>query len=192
MNLKDVLFDVDVLVPNSIMPTIKIRWANQIVRQLYRDLPMPNAVYPFLVQPGTQIYELPADCQTDNITSVSIGGNDYERVYEKDIDLPTFFWTIVAGGFIINPAPIETSDGSLYYNPTPPDLTEKDLKKYFSLPVDYAQLLVDGVASRVAKAENDLKAADYHKSVFDELLRKARQDLTKNEVHSVRMEYGFF
>ena len=58
MKLKDILLDVNLMIPNSISDEIKVRWLNETQRQLYRDFGFPDTSYAFAQQPDVDIYPL--------------------------------------------------------------------------------------------------------------------------------------
>lgn len=178
MNLGEILLDIDVLVENSVASAIKVRWINQIQRQCYRDLPIAEELYAFDVYPDQQIYPVPDNCSLDNITSVLVDGREYETIADGERILPWHFWTNVAGEFMLNKVPHHIAEGLVTYKPTPQDLVPNDLAAIPMLPSDYHQLLVDGCAARVAKAEGDSKANALEQS-FDRLFLKAKRDLAK-------------
>lgn len=188
MKLKEILEDVNILIHNSIEDSIKIRWINELQKQIYREIPMPDSVYPFVTKPNQQFYELPDDCEGDQISSVIIGGKDYRKVDSIDRNPPCYFWTMYAGSFMISP-PQEESSAIVTYKPTPVDFTVEDLDKCPILPADYHQLFVDGCAIRIAKSQGDFSIADRYVESFERLKNKAILDLTHNNVGYVIQPY---
>jgi len=179
VNLGEILLDVDVLVANNIMPSVKVRWINQIQRQCYRDLPIDDEIYPFCVDPCQRVYAVPDNCSLDNISSVLIGGIEYDPVADGEVHTPRYFWSNVAGQFMVNSVPEQCSTGLITYRPTPQELKADQLSSVPMLPVDYHQLLVDGCAARVAKAEGDDRKAPMYEMSFEKLFAKAKRDLAK-------------
>lgn len=188
MTLEEILQDVDSLVSNSIQPGIKVRWCSQIQRQVYRELPIEEDVYPFLTKVGYQVYEVPADCQLDNIKSVVIGGREYEEAHPDEADPPKYFWSVTSNTFMISPAPDEVMNGFIRYKPTPVDFSETNLNVTPKLPEDFHQLYVDGCAARVAKAEKDFQAARVYEDSFAELLDKAIRTINPFEVFTIKLK----
>lgn len=187
MILEDILFDVDVLVQNTISPQVKIRWINQVRRNLYRDIPLPESAYPFQAQVNKQFYALPDDCKGDNIISVEIGGNTYVQAHSFTQKSPDYFWKMTLGNFMIYPMPTETMSAIVIYNPTPKDFTVEDLSAE-GFNNDFDQLLVYGCASLVAKSLEKLQLSNSLDNDFQRMKQKAMQDLKRNEIFTIRCE----
>ncbi len=189
MKLSDVLFDVDMLIPNSILLDVKLRWVSQLRRQVYRELPFDEAVYPFTTEIGVALLEPPNDCPSDTITNITINEQLYTKVQRNDRNLPAYYWMVVAGGLLISPTPTEEQSGFIYYKATPPDLTADDLDEELDFSADYHDgLFVNCCLSKVAKAAGELKAASDYDLEMQKTIRKMKRDMTRNDLYTIRVE----
>jgi hypothetical protein len=175
MKYADMLIEVNLLVENTVSDAVKIRWLNQVERQVYRKLPIDDSIATIETVPGQAAYGLPSDCQLSNITSVVIGGKEYDR----DDGRRSRYWDDAAGVFMIIPAPQEVLSGIILYKPTP--LEPTDLQTTSKLPEDYHQLLIDGCAARVAQAEQKWDAYRIYNDSFNVMLRDAKRAMSLNE-----------
>lgn len=187
MKLSDVLNTVDTLVPNALPTSLKIQWVNQIMNQLHRDYPFPDAVHPFQTVVGEAAYILPFDVSEDRIAHLVIGEEEYPYSPLAVTDTYDKFWAVVVtGDILIHPVPKKVEDGVLYYRPRPVQMTEADLDDTPSFPADYHELLVFGVAARVAKVSKDtLDLVSMYEADFQQLAEKANRMLTKRKPKTV-------
>jgi UDP-N-acetyl-D-mannosaminuronic acid transferase (WecB/TagA/CpsF family) len=68
MNLQEIIEDADLLVPNSFPITRKVRWVNQIQRQLYREVP-------------DSFSSIPQDLRDDQMTAVPRFAQEYHELF---------------------------------------------------------------------------------------------------------------
>lgn len=161
MQLYDILQDVDLYVENAIPEENKIRWLNQVQRQLFREYPLPDQTADIPLVPGTATYDLPADCPEDRIRTVTINGN--EIVYAPFRENPKYgtYWTAKEGKITIGPTPTQNDKTlEIYYLPRPAELTSDNLSAIPDFPEDYHEVLSLGCAARVARAEGQYDAAN--------------------------------
>lgn len=188
MNLQEILTTVDTMVPNTLPPGIKIQWINHIQNQLFRDYPVPEAIYPFRTQLGKQFYTLPEDCAEDRIKELVIGKETYPYV-EQGAETnypPERFCSIVTGTLFVHPKPDRAESAFLSYKPRPVQMTADKLEAVPSFPKDYHELLVWGCASRVAKTNPEqLNLANVFDMDFQRLAAKADKDLRKKKQKQV-------
>lgn len=189
MKVSDVIFDVDILLENKLQLGVKLRWLNQIRRQLYRELPFDESVYAFETVAGDEFLDLPADCPQDTITHIVIGGVPYPKKQRIDRNLPAHYWLVVAGGCQIHPNPQKVEEGFVYYKATPPDLTEDDLEEEMDFSSDYHDgVFVSGLAVKVAKATKEMKVAREYEITMKETITQMKRDMKRNDILTVRAE----
>jgi hypothetical protein len=171
--------------PNTISAAEKVRWLNQVQRQLFRDYPLPESVYRFDTVAGVAIYPLPDDCPEDRITKITVGGYYYPfQAYSEEAG--SYFWTIVAGQLMIYPTP-ETSGTEIliYCAPRPNELSESNLNAVPNFPEDYHELLVYGLAKRIAQARQDVALVNNFEADYQELAREANKEFKKQRPKQV-------
>src|SRR5437879_5645245 len=102
MNVKDTILLADINVPNNIDFRIKVRFMNEICKQLYREFPIKDEVYPFITVPGQNFYPLPDDCAEDGINVVQSGIHTYVYHVLEELD-NVHSWSIVADQLMLSP-----------------------------------------------------------------------------------------
>lgn len=190
MLLQEILDDVDTYVPNSLPTLRKIKWVNEIQKQLYRDYVLPDAIFPFTTVVNLKLYTLPADCAEDRIDSVSVGKEGLTYIsspFRHQLPADASYWTVQAGILFINPARTAGQQCYVYYKPRPFELSEDNLTESPTFPIDFHELLVFGCSKRVALSLKtpDFKLASVHDGYYKELAEKADRELGKKRNKSV-------
>lgn len=181
MTLDEILQDVDLKVPgNGIENKIKVMWINQVQRILYRDYPLPEAVYKFQTLVDEPLYPLPTDCAEDRINTLLVNNVEYDYLSDNE-DAKERFWSTLAGNLFLYPTPTEVVDVLIYYGPRPVDLSETRLTEVPTFPEDYHKLLVLGCAIECAKAIDDVAKANNLTQDYMELAAKADRDFRRQE-----------
>lgn len=168
--------DANLLVPNSINDAIKVRWLNEIQNQLYRDFAYPNTSHSFLAERGKNLYPIPSDCSRERITSLVVG----EYVYDYrtvDQDVTEHCWTLIEGHLFIHPTPNQDESAFLNYRPAPQEMRLDMQEVEPEYPSDFHEVLVYGIATRIARSQQDTNKAIELKVIADELHEKAQREL---------------
>lgn len=187
MLLKEILLDANLLVPNTISDESKVRWLNELQGQLYRDFAFPNVSTTFTAETGKNLFTLPTDCSRERITSVIVGETNYE--YRSiDQDVTDHCWTVMEEReLFIYPTPTQTVIAFLNYRPRPQRMTIDMQEEKPDFPEDFHEVLVYGIATRIARAEQDTNRAVELKATFDELHEKAQKELRPARNKKVQM-----
>lgn len=176
MLLKEILLDANLLVPNSLSDEIKVRWLNEMQAQLYRDFAYPNTSKVLNIESGVNLYPLPWDCSRERITSVIIGDYNYEyRTLDQDVT--DHCWTIINGLLFIHPVPSQQKQGFLNYRPGPMPMRIDMQEEEPQYPKDFHQVLVYGIASQIARSQQNMERSLELKAYGDELHEKAQKEL---------------
>ena len=186
MLLKEILLDANLLVPNSINDEIKVRWLNEIQGQLYRDFPFNDTSFRFTAEPGFNLYTIPEDCSRERITSVIVGDNLYEyRTIDQEVT--DYCWVMSDENLFIHPTPSQNTSAYLNYRPGPKEMltTMQDVEPDY--PSDFHEVLVYGIAARIARSLQDTNRAVELKSYSDELHDKAQKDMRPSRNKTVQM-----
>jgi hypothetical protein len=190
MQLKEILSDVNLLVPNSINDQSKVRWLNQVQRQMYRDYAFPITSQHFETEPGRSLYLLPDNCDRDRIINVVVGDREY--TYKSvDQDAGSYCYTIIEDQLWLYPTPSTWTDAYLNFKPRPRDLRVdmQDAKPDF--PEDFHELLVLGVALRVARASQNPQLTRELQGDFDALEIQAKRKLRSHRQRRVNISRGW-
>lgn len=169
MTLEEILEEVDLRIPNSIPEEMKIRWINAVIKQHYKDFPLPIKEYRVSAVPGESLYDLPVDCPEDRIEKVYV--DEFEYTYDPyNVEAVYNKWKFEDKKVRISPTPSNTDEIVLLYKPRPAELTIADMQNSPALSEDYHELLVVGCAVRVAKTSNQYDLAQLLQAEFNTLL----------------------
>lgn len=190
MRLSEIIEDIDLLVPNAFSITKKIGWINQAQRQLFHDYQTINIKKEFPITRGNAVYPLPADCQQAKIEILMVDG--YEYIYSEAKERPEYrSYTILDGDIVLNPIPQNDGSFSLYYRPTPVDMTINDLESVPVIPEDFHELLVYGCGYRVAQRTQDFKVTAEIEFRYQSLAREAAKRNTKPKRKTTAIHRGW-
>lgn len=178
MKLSEILLLADINVPNNLQNRIKIIFLNEICKQLHREFPIVDYVFPFITVPNKTFYKLPLDCPENGINSIHIGTQTYTFHAQEELDSGNS-WSIVADQLALNPTPKEAYLSYIYYRPQPIDFTEANLEEEPLFPEDFREALVYGLSKRICVTlpTPDLKLAAYYGNEMDTLVEFARKKL---------------
>lgn len=186
--LQEILDDIDSWVPgNEVTTAKKVKWLNNIQRQLFRDFNLPDAVDKFTTVAGVAVYPLPDLCAEDRITEITVGGTEYD--YQTlDEEAKDKFWAVVQGQLMIYPTPESAVDVFIYHRPRPNQLSESSLSAVPTFPEDYHDLLMFTCAERVAAAHRDFELASLMADKAKELRTDANKKFGKKMPSTVTVE----
>lgn len=186
MLLKEILLDANLLVPNSINDETKVRWLNEIQGQLYRDFSFNDTSFRFTAEPGFNLYAIPEDCSRERITSVIVGDNTYEyRTIDQEVT--EYCWVMSDENLFIHPAPLQNTSAYLNYRPGPKEMTIDMQEVEPTYPNNFHEVLVYGIAARIARSLQDANRAIELKAYADELHDKAQKDMRPSRNKVVQM-----
>lgn len=194
MKLRELLTEVNTLVPNDIPPEVQISWMNQVQSSLYRYYSSSETPFEFVVQPTISFYDFPPDCIEDRVRRLVVGDENMEFIWaDEDSELPTDmpFWTVFNQKIFLSPVPDKMQPATLYYLPSPTQLTIAALDDEVTFPADYIELLVLGCAVKVAIATKALDMAPLLQSQFLMLKDRAEQILGYKKQRRVNIVVPF-
>lgn len=182
LTVREIISTADAYVKNSISMPIKVMWINSIMNAAYRDYPTVEAIAIFSVAPGQEFFNLPEDCPIDRISALTMDEKSYEYipdVLNTEVDYARFC-TTYAESLMIYPPAKEATKAYLHYKPRPVQMTLADLGKIPNFPPDYHEMLIFGLAARLAKTSPETAGmAPIFESDFRELANKADKMLIK-------------
>lgn len=179
MKLKEILFDVNLMIPNSISDEIKVRWLNETQRQLYRDFGFPDTSYGFAQQPNVDIYPLPDNCSRERISSVTVDDSEYDYV-SVDEDLKYRCWTIIDDNIWFYPVPVQEKQVFIVYKPEPREMRLDMQEEEPEFPKDFHEILTYGIAFRVARSLQLLDVSGQLQQQMYALQEEAKKKLRPN------------
>jgi hypothetical protein len=185
MKLHEILEESNILVPNSLSDKKKVEWLNTVQRQSYRDFGFPDTSHSFQVNPGVSLYVIPDNCSRERITNLIVGEREYS--YQTvDEDAKDYAWTIVDEMLWIYPTPNNSEYAYLNYRPRPDDMREEMQEIEPQFPVDFHELLVFGIAARIARASQDSAKAAEMELQYEILHEKAKKSLRPSRQKTTR------
>jgi hypothetical protein len=183
MKLSEILEDADLLVPNALTITQKIRYFNQIQKQLYRDYPMPTKSDLFYTEAGVSLYDIYV--QPDRVISVYINDDEYTLQDVTDTNQGKVY-TFMDGELFIQPPPDSVYEGYILYEGEAEPLTEDELDSEPSLLPDFHELFVYGIAEKLAMVAQDYKTAGELNVRFGNIIQDARRKVQKTRATKTR------
>lgn len=187
MKLKEILLDVNLMIPNSISDEIKVRWLNETQRQLYRDFGFPDTSYAFAQHPNVDLYPLPDNCSRERILSVTVEDLEYEYVAMTE-DVRDRCWTLIDNNIWFYPLPLQEKQVFIVYKPEPREMRLDMQEEEPEFPTDFHEILVYGVAFRVARSLQLIDVSGQMQqqmyTLQEEAKRKLRQSNRKKVVQT--------
>lgn len=179
MKLKDLLYELDLFLPNPYTPAEKVIFLNKTIMEI-RRFGGKRDVFTFMGN-GGRLYPMPEGVRGENVTGVSVNGEDY---LPKDIQMSgKSFYTFLPDGFIsIEPAPESDDEVWLYFSTLEPLKSEAEfesgddfLLQEADIDPEYKHLLLYGAMSDIAAALEDIDMSNNLKMEFNSLKRDALQ-----------------
>lgn len=185
LKIKDILLDVNLIIPNSISDEIKVRWLNETQQQMYRDFGFPDTSFAFTQQPNVELYPLPDNCSRERILNVTVDGAEYEYVSVTE-DVRDQCWTIIDNNIWFYPLPVREKQVFIVYKLAPRDMRLDMQDEEPEFPRDFHEILVYGIAYRVARSMQMIDISDRLQqqmyTLQEEAKRKLRQSNRKKVV----------
>lgn len=188
LQLKEILTEVDLLAPNSVSQEHKIRFINQIQNELFREIHVKTAVYSFNTVPGTELYDLAADCQPENVLNVYVNDKEYSKKTFDDSNFGNLYM-MVNGQLQIRPTPDAIYEGQIYYYANPIQLSATNLDTVPDLPSDFHELLSIGCAKKVAMAMKDFDSMKVFAEQYANMVRDAIIKLSPKPSRVIRKRH---
>src|SRR5690606_1267173 len=113
MNAGQILEQVSLLIHHDLTNEQLVTKMNQLSRQLFRKLPLPDKIYKFKTV-EMPYYDIPSDCAEDRIRCVIIDDLRYERLEPEETRVNGRFCSVIVGKLFIYPNPVG-KDAYLYY-----------------------------------------------------------------------------
>lgn len=166
----------------------KIKWLRLALAQVLQLKFSRDITFAFFdVIPNIQDYDLPDDCEPEDIVSVQMETGEATGVYRdclyqdiRELNESLYYYTIVNGMIHFGVKPTDERLALVYYVGTP-DLSEEDLNDPVPLPLAYQELMVHALCERMAAARGDVVRKNNFKSDFDNLLT----DYLMNQLNNV-------
>jgi hypothetical protein len=188
MKLKEIFEDGDLLFPNASTIEQKVRYFNQLQKQLFRDFPMPLESEQLQTESGINLYNI--GIPIDRVKQVFI--NDIEYMYHMvDDQNQGYIYTFMDQLLFIQPTPTQVANGYILYEAIPVDMTVNDLDTEPIFLSDYHELFVLGLAQKFALVSQDYKVAGELEMRFQKLILRAMTKTKKGNIKKIRISRGW-
>ena len=179
--------DIDVRYPNTYSSSDKIRWINDTMKEIYKDLAIQD-FYCFNTIKGQNLYTLPENCSIDNIKNIEIStkaktvtNSDWgdfkalrsatrnEKMHEPS------YYDATEGLLGLYPVPTGTYRINVFYNKKPKMVTSVD--DYIELDDRYVDFVKYKVLSIIAMSGHnpDIEIANEYILLYNNLVQEANQ-----------------
>lgn len=187
--LREILQNVDELVPNDISVASKIRWINQAQWDIFRELSQ-QTIDTVETMAGISYYNLPEGCifeLIDSVTMVETAEDGtkipvklpYKHMYEQASGRFYYRYGSMVG---IYPTPQE--DGieiTFVFKKRPNKLTEGDLDNEPELMADFHDMLEIACIIKIYKAREDVEMANNYQMEYNGRLLELKEDMILQE-----------
>lgn len=179
MKLKDLLYELDLFLPNPYTAGEKVIFLNKTIMEI-RRFGGKSDIYTFSGN-GERLYPLPQGIRGENVKGISVNGQDY---LAKDVaGRGDNFYVFLPEGFIlIEPAPETEDEIFIYFSSLAPLKSETEfesedefLNQEINLDPEYKYLLLYGAMSDIAAALEDIDMSNNLKMEFNSQKRDALQ-----------------
>lgn len=188
MKLKDIIQDADLYMPNALSNEQKVRYFNQIQRQLYRDFPAALQAEHFITEPGISLYSL--SVQPENVVNVYIDGKEYPLKFSQDSNSGEGYM-FLNDELFVQPTPQSTKNAYILYKGEPWDMSVNDLEIEPVFLKDYHELFSLGIAQKIALISGKYKEAGELELRFRSLEQDASVKTQKGKLKKVRTVRGW-
>lgn len=179
MTLKDLLYELDLFLPNPYTAGEKVIFLNKTIMEI-RRFGGKRDIFTFMGN-GGRIYPLPPEIRGENVLGVSVNGEDY---FPKNVHSGgRRFYAFQPEGFIsIEPAPLIDDEVWIYFSSLQPlgsvgefGSEEEFLSQEIDIDPEYKHLLLYGAMADIAAATEDVEMSNNLRMEFNSLKRDALQ-----------------
>lgn len=179
LTIKEILAEVDKLVPNPFAEKDKVVWLNEINKEFFEFVKIPK-VHQFVTIAGKNNYTVPAEMKSQNVERVQVNHSLYESMQYEVVEPGHNFWILEDSvkELLLNPKPsISHMVGIVKYSKSavqtflPSNLTVTP-----EAPEEYHNTYVLGLCERVAKGMNDVTLANNYGSDYRSSISIAQQN----------------
>lgn len=190
MNLRSMLNEVGILVPNDIPLDVQVSWMNQVQSSLYRFYQTEETASQFIVQPTDAFYDLPPNCLADRTRRLVLDEKEIPYIVpgeEEELFSEDKYWTIVNNQIALSWIPDKMYTATLYFLARPAALSLDAIDAEAAFPSDFIELLIVGCAAKVAMATKATDLLGPLQMQFESVKRRAEQIIGNKGPKSVNI-----
>ena len=187
LTLRQIIDEVDNLVPNPFDDATKVAWLNQINKDFFEIVKIPLVVQ-FPTTSGTSPYVIPREAKSRNIARVQVGDTLYASMQYEEVNPGNNYWIVnddeddTFQYIHLEPKPYATGKVCVViYHMT----TRRTFTTVFisvdkpEAPEEHHWTYVLGLCERVAKAMNDVTLANNYGNDYRAQLLIAQQNYAR-------------
>jgi hypothetical protein len=180
VNLQVIIDEADIRVPNAFPADQKVDWLNEIHNEFFDIVKIPKATT--VTTDGIAVqFTVPTDVRGKNVRKVIVGSNFYRSMIYEDITAAFNYYTIDDATAKINftPKPPAGTAVIVYDQMNTTSFVVGTLTATPDCPVEYHWIFVLGLATRIAKAMNDVNLANNYENDYKNALSVAQQNYAR-------------
>ena len=186
LTLRKIVDMADKRVPNTDTDAEKVEFLDQLQRQLYREVEIPEKTEKIETAVNTSLYTLPSYIVPNRIKSVTItdsdGLNPVNYEYRGDGQGVVYNCYYVINGDSSNtlgiyPKPTEAGYMLINFMDSPNTLDSRNMTTVPRFFDDYQMLFVYKLAAELAKFQRDIDLANNYEADYEALLKKAVKEI---------------
>jgi hypothetical protein len=180
MNLRTIIDEADIRVPNAFPDDQKVDWLNEVNYEFFDVVKMPKSTS-VATDGTTNQFTIPTDVREKNIRKVVVGSNYYRSIVYEDITAAFNYYTIdeVNNKITFTPKPPAGAAVIVYDRMGVTPFVSTTLTAIPDAPTEYHWIYVLGLATRIAKAMNDVVLANNYDSDYKGNLSIAQQNFIR-------------
>ncbi|BFH70593.1 hypothetical protein J27TS7_58780 [Paenibacillus dendritiformis] len=165
MNLREIITEADILVPNEVPTADKVIWLNALNHDFFNVVKIPKMAW-FDSVAGQNVYSLPADVRMKNTDMCMVGMIQYRSIQTEDVAPLQNSYMIddETHTLVLTPAPYQSDMQGIvrYRRIATTTFSSATLAAAPDTPEEYHWTFIPGLCAFIANTQDDsVKAANY-------------------------------
>jgi hypothetical protein len=180
MDIKTIIDEADIRVPNAFDQAQKVDWLNEVNYEFFDIVKIPKVATITTDGVATQ-FTAPTDLREKNVRKVVIGSNYYRSMVFEDITAAFNYFTIdeTNNKIVFTPKPPAGTAVVVYEKMSVTPFVSTNLSATPEAPQEYHWIYILGLAARIAKAMNDITLSNNYDNDYKSNLTIAQQNYVK-------------
>lgn len=182
MDLKTIIEEADIRVPNAFAEAQKVDWLNEVNNEFFDIVKIPKVfTYTVPATPPATI-TAPDDMREKNIRRVVTGSTFYRSMVYENITTSFNYYVLDEASKALTLEPMAKANGKvtiIYDQIAKTPFVATTLTAEPEAPKEYHWLYILGLAVRIAKAMNDASLANNYENDFKNNLAIAQQNFIR-------------
>jgi hypothetical protein len=180
MDLRTIINEVDIRIPNTYTNTQKVDWLNEVNNEFFDIVKIPIT---FAATTNGEPIVVPANVREKNIRKVLVDTEFYRSFnYENTSSAMNHYYLDENGSLVLSPPANDSNVLVVYDKIGTFNFTSNDLAKEPEAPAEYHWLYILGLCVRIAKTQNDVTLANNYENDYKNALLIAQQNYARTGV----------